>query len=40
VDEHSYKEYVQNLLPVDIDSANSFDELVDENCATGACPIK
>lgn len=40
VDEHSFKEYVQQLLPVDIDTANSFDELVDEACATGACPIK
>ncbi len=40
IDEHTYKEYVQNLLPVDIDTANSFDELLDENCATGACPIK
>ena len=40
VDEHTFREYTQQLLPVDIDSANSFDELVDEACATGACPIK
>jgi len=40
VDEHTYREYVQQLLPVDIDSANSFDEIVSEDCSTGACPIK
>jgi ribonucleoside-triphosphate reductase len=40
VDEHTYSEYVAKLLPVDVDSANSFDELTDEACATGACPIK
>lgn len=40
VDEQTYQEYVQNLLPVDINSANSFDEIVGDECATGACPIK
>jgi ribonucleoside-triphosphate reductase len=40
VDEHTYRDYVQQLLPVDIDSANSFDEIVSEDCSTGACPIK
>jgi ribonucleoside-triphosphate reductase len=40
VDEQTYHEYTQNLLPVDINSANSFDEIVEEGCATGACPIK
>lgn len=40
VDEQTYNEYVAKLLPVDVDSANSFDELTDETCATGACPIK
>ena len=40
VDEHTYREYVQQLLPVDIDSANSFDEIVSDDCSTGACPIK
>ena len=40
VDEHAYNEYAAKLLPVDVDSANSFDELTDEACATGACPIK
>jgi len=40
VDEHTYREYVQNLKPVDIDNANSFDEIMGEDCSTGACPIK
>ena len=40
VDEQTYKDYVYGLKPIDIDSANSFDELVEDGCATGACPIK
>lgn len=40
VDEQTYNEYVAKLLPVDVDSANSFDELTDEACAMGSCPIK
>lgn len=35
-----YDAYVSKLLPVDIDSANSFEELADADCATGACPIR
>jgi ribonucleoside-triphosphate reductase len=40
VDEQTYQEYIQNLLPVDINNANSFDEIVQDDCTTGACPIK
>ena len=40
VDEHSFKEYVHNLKSVDVDQANSFDEIVGDDCTTGACPIK
>jgi ribonucleoside-triphosphate reductase len=40
VDEQTYRNYVQNLFPVDLESANSFDELTDEGCATGACPVR
>lgn len=40
VDERTYKDYVATLLPVELDDANSFDEIVDADCATGACPIK
>jgi len=35
-----YDAYVAKLLPVDIDAANSFDELTDADCATGACPVR
>lgn len=40
VDEQTYQEYIQNLLAVDINNANSFDEIVQDDCSTGACPIK
>lgn len=40
VTKEAFDEYVSKLLPVDLDSANSFDELGDEGCATGACPIR
>ena len=32
--------YVSRLLPVNIDEANSFEELTDSDCATGACPVR
>ena len=35
-----YEKYVSQLREVDIDNANSFDELSDADCATGACPIR
>jgi ribonucleoside-triphosphate reductase len=35
-----YEEYVRQLLPVTIDDANSFDDLLDQDCATGACPVR
>lgn len=35
-----YDEYASRLLSVDLDGADSFDELMDEGCATGACPIR
>lgn len=40
VDERTYRDYVTTLLPVDLDNTNSFDELVDAECATGACPVR
>lgn len=40
VDEKTYKEYVSTLLPVDLENTHSFDELKDDECATGACPVK
>lgn len=40
VTEETYKEYVSTLLPVSLENTNSFDELVDAECATGACPVR
>lgn len=40
VDEQTYNEYVQKLKPVYIDDVSGFDEITDQECATGACPIK
>ena len=39
VTEEVYSAYASTLLPFDLDSANSFDEIADP-CSTGACPIK
>jgi adenosylcobalamin-dependent ribonucleoside-triphosphate reductase len=35
-----YEAYVAKLLPVDIDSANSFEEIREQECAGGVCPVK
>jgi ribonucleoside-triphosphate reductase len=40
VDEQTYRSYVDTLLPVDLENSNSFDVIVDDECLTGACPIK
>jgi adenosylcobalamin-dependent ribonucleoside-triphosphate reductase len=40
VTEDEYNRYVATLLEVDLEDANSFEELRDEGCATGACPIR
>jgi len=40
VDEQSYRNYVQDLKPVDLEGANSFDQILDDECLTGACPVK
>ena len=40
VDETTYHNYVQTLGTVDLDGTNSFDEIVGDECTTGACPIK
>lgn len=40
VDEVTYRTYVQDLKLIDLSEANSFDELLDDECATGACPVK
>lgn len=40
VDEPTYRKYVATLLPVSVEELAGFDEIVDEGCSTGACPIK
>jgi ribonucleoside-triphosphate reductase len=40
VTKEQYDNYVERLLPIDLESANTFEEIKDEECATGACPIK
>lgn len=40
VTREAYEEYVAQLKPVDIDRGNSFDELLDEACSTGVCPVR
>jgi len=40
VTEEAYEAYVARLNEIDLDLANSFDEVIGDECATGACPIK
>jgi len=40
VDEQVYRNYTQDLKPVSLDDANSFDQILDDECLTGACPVK
>ncbi len=40
VDEETYEKYVSSLLPVDLNGSDSFDELTDDECLTGACPVR
>lgn len=40
VSEADYREYVKVLQEVDLNNTNSFDEITEADCATGACPIK
>lgn len=40
VTQETYEAYLKTLLPVDLDSLGSSDDLSDEACATGACPIR
>ena len=40
VTKDDYDAYVSTLSPVDLDGTESFDELTDADCATGACPIR
>jgi len=39
-DKDTYAKYVNTLKPLVLDRANSFEELGEDGCATGACPIR
>jgi ribonucleoside-triphosphate reductase len=36
----AYDEYISRIQPLEIDKANSFEEIQGEDCSTGACPIR
>ena len=40
VTKEAYDEYSSRIQPLEIDQANSLDELQMDDCSTGACPIK
>jgi len=40
VSKEVYEEYIEGLGEIDLEGTNTFEELKDEGCATGACPIK
>jgi len=40
VTEEDHSEYVKLLLEVNLENTNSFDEILDADCAMGSCPIK
>lgn len=40
VTKETYDAYVAQLRPIDLDRGNSFDEIEQDACATGACPIR
>ena len=35
-----FDEYVSRLAPMELEKANSFEEIQGEDCSTGACPIR
>lgn len=40
VTKETHDKYVSTLLPVDFNNTESFEELDEQGCSTGACPIK
>lgn len=40
VDEITFKTYTAQLKPVNLEDTNSFDEILEADCATGACPVR
>ena len=40
VTKQRYDEYVVNLQPINLDESNDIDAPLDDECATGACPVR
>ena len=40
VTKEEFDKYVERLLPINLEGTDTFEEIRDEECATGACPIK
>ena len=40
VTKEDYDNYVKTLKPIEIENANSLEELMDDECLTGACPVR
>jgi ribonucleoside-triphosphate reductase len=40
VTEEKFREYTKKLQPIDWNNTESFEELEDSDCASGACPIR
>jgi ribonucleoside-triphosphate reductase len=40
VTQAEYEAYVANLQPIDLEKANTLEEMEQEACATGSCPIR
>jgi ribonucleoside-triphosphate reductase len=40
VTKEEYDEYVAKLKPIDLEQANTMEELMSDDCASGACPVK
>jgi len=40
VSKEEFEDYVSELEDVDLDDANSFEEILDEECTNGVCPTK
>ena len=40
VTREAYDEYVARLQPIELDKANDIDAEIQDDCSTGACPIR
>ena len=40
VTKEEYDAYVVNLQPINLEKANNIDAVIDEECATGSCPVR